>query len=299
MWRRRGKGRDSQISELSGASSQKMREVEACRIPSITPTREQVATMLANLLANVDSETSTSDPTRTSSAKSGVGAGAGAGAGLGAGLGKRCNALSPSKQKRLHQLVCASLPSRAPGDAAAGGVQRYGQLQSQDVFEALQKVAGAENEVMAAKAIEALRDILVRENGVRLSKMQRGEIGGGGGRGQVGGGRGAAQQPVAEEVGGSRPQSGPPEKLHKHLRVHQTHHLKHVASVRNELRLTQVMYMYMYICINVKKIIQVTSPLLMQKKLDEFGLLALKDTKAHDMEQRTLEALRQVRWIST
>jgi hypothetical protein len=37
----------------------------------------------------------------------------------------------------------------------------------------------------------------------------------------------------------------------------------------------------------------------MQKKLDEFGLLALKDTKAHDMEQRTLKAHGQVGWILT
>ena len=202
-----------------------MREVEACRIPSITPTREQVAMMLANLLADV--ETTTSDPTRTSSAK--TGAGAGAAAGLGTGLGRRRNALSPSKQKRLHQLVCASLPSRVPCDAAAGGVERYGQLQSQDVFEALQKVAGAENVATAAKETEVLRDILVRENGVGPSKMQR-----------------PSKQPVAEKVGGLRPRSGPPEKLHKHLRVHQTNHLKHVVSVQNVLQLIPVIYMYMY-----------------------------------------------------
>ena len=205
-----------------------MREVEACRIPSITPTREQVAMMLANLLADV--ETTTSDPTRTSSAKTGAGEGAGAAAGLGTGLGRRRNALSPSKQKRLHQLVCASLPSRVPCDAAAGGVERYGQLQSQDVFEALQKVAGAENVATAAKETEVLRDILVRENGVGPSKMQR-----------------PSKQPVAEKVGGLRPRSGPPEKLHKHLRVHQTNHLKHVASVRNVLELMPVVYVYMHI----------------------------------------------------
>jgi hypothetical protein len=204
-----------------------MREVEACRIPSIPPTREQEATMLANLLADV--EATTSDPRRTSSSK--TGAGAEAGAGLGAGLGRRRNALSPSKQKRLHQLVCASLPSRVPFDAAAVGVERYyGQLLSQDVFEALQKVAGAQNVATAAKEIEALRDILVRENGVGPSKVLQ-----------------PSKQPVAEKVGGLRPRSGPPEKLHKHLRVHQTNHLKHVASVRNVLELMPVVYVYMHI----------------------------------------------------
>lgn len=45
-----GKGRQSQVSNLSGTSSAQMRELEACRIPSNTPTREQVAVMLANLV---------------------------------------------------------------------------------------------------------------------------------------------------------------------------------------------------------------------------------------------------------
>ena len=95
-----GRGRDTRMSGVSATTSMKMRDLEALRVSSNTPTREQVAVMLANLLADIDSSTKNPTPTplikENKDSRWTVEERA---------ERQRPNALTPSKQKRLHQLV--------------------------------------------------------------------------------------------------------------------------------------------------------------------------------------------------
>jgi hypothetical protein len=132
---------------LTHASTSR-RELDSIRASSTTPSREQIAMMLANLLLEMDDAKA---PNKTAGSRQASSTCASRQdkdprwAPAEAAGRTRPNALTPSKQKQLHQIV-----------------RRFGKESSQ-IFEACQAVASASSEAQKAEAMQALRDQIVKD----------------------------------------------------------------------------------------------------------------------------------------